>query len=221
MGRTRTRQQEGPRGTGAQAAVAVALVESAGASQQAFVASVAPLLLPLMPTPLLADAERAGDVAEGLARLLFESEAVTVPSAGFARTAAMEAISYRAAYAGAAVKRLSVAVVGAEPGERGGALKKAIEAERRHLAAHLDATRRRLAGARATEGMIGLHGWVLSWNHGATKRPEEPRPTHESADGANFDLRRGIPAYTGALPGVWPECSCAWGPPNPNGRMLT
>jgi hypothetical protein len=200
--------------------VAVALVGAAGASQQVFVASVAPLLLPLMPTALLADVEAAGNVAEGAARLLYEADAVLVPSSGFARTAAMEAISYRAAYASAAVGRLSASVLGSEPGKRGEALRKALEAERRHLSAHLDATKRRLAGARVIDGLVDLHGPVLSWNWGQTRTPDEPRPNHKAADKLNWDTRRGIPMETGAIPGVLAGCSCTAGPPVRGARML-
>lgn len=222
MGRARSPQRapQQPQ-TAAQAELAVALAGATGASQAAFVAAVAPLLLPLMPASLLALPENASDVAEETAKLLYGSEAVPVPASGFARTAALEAISYRAAYAAAAVRRLSGGVLAAETGSGGEALRAALGAERRHLGAHLEATRRRLAGARATKAMVDLHGPVLSWRHGETRRPEEPRPTHLAADGANFDLRAGTPAYTGALPGVPPGCSCAWGPPAPGARLLS
>jgi len=122
--------------------------------------------------------------------------------------------------ASAAVVRLSRAVLGSEPGKRGEALRKALAAEGRHLTAHLDATKRRLAGARATEAMITLHGWVLNWGHSVTRVPTEYRPSHKAADGANVDLRRGIPASTGALPGVLPGCSCAFRPPVEGARMI-
>lgn len=220
MGRPRSQPPQQP-DTGAQAAVAVALAQAAGASQQAFVASVAPLLLPLMPLALLALPDEAADVAEGAAGLLYESEAVPVPTAGFARTAAMEAISYRAAYASAAVRRLSGAVLGSEPGSRGAALGKALAAERRHLGAHLEATRRRLAGARVVDGLVELHGPVLSWNWGQTRTPDEPRPNHKASDRLNWDTRRGVPMETGAIPGVLAGCSCAAGPPVRGARMLT
>lgn len=219
MGARRSGQAERQQ-TGAQAAVAVGLVGAAGATRQAFVAAVAPLLLPLMPAGLLSDFDAAGDVAEGAARLLHGAEPVPVPSGGFARSAAMEAISYRAAYAAAAVGRLSASVLGAEGGERGEALRKALEAERRHLSAHLDATKRRLAGARVIDGLVELHGPVLSWNWGQTRTPDEPRPNHKAADKLNWDTRRGVPAETGATPGVLAGCSCAAGPPVRGARML-
>lgn len=206
--------------TGAQAEIAVALVATAGASEAAFVAALAPLMLPLMPAALLADPEAAGDVAEGAANLLHGADAVPVPSAGFARTAAMEALSYRAAYARAAVQRLGEAVLDAQAGKRGEALRKALEAEKRNLAAHVEMTRKRLAGARATDAMVELHGWVLNWAHGVTRTPEEFRPAHKAADGANIDLRRGIPVSLMAAPGVLPGCSCAWRPPRAGARTL-
>jgi hypothetical protein len=201
-------------------AVAVALAGSAGASQPAFVLAVAPLLLAFLPRPLLTEAEIASEIAEQAAKLLYEAESVRLPNGGFARTMALEAISYRAAYAKAAVTRLSRAVLDSETENRGEALRKALEAERRHLAAHVEMTRRRMAGAKTTDGMIGLHGWILNWKHGATRTPTEPRPSHKAADGMNVDLRRGIPASLMALPGVLPFCSCAWGPPVAGARMI-
>lgn len=198
----------------------MALVATVGVSEAAFVAALAPLLLPFVTPSLLPDAEDAGDVATEAAKMLYRMDAIEVPSAGFGRTAALEALSYRAAYARAAVGRLSRAVLDAEPGERGGALRKALEAEKRNLAAHVEMTRKRLAGARATDAMIELHGWVLNWAWGQTRTPDEPRPAHKAADGMNVDLRRGIPASVVALPGVLPWCSCSWSPPRPGARML-
>ena len=219
VGVQRRQSQEQPQ-TDPQAALAVALVASTGATPPAFVAAIAPLLLPFVPLGLLSDAELAGDVAEEGAKLLYETDAVPVPAGGFGRVAALEALSYRAAYARAAVGRLSRAVLDAETGQRVETLRKAVEAEKRNLAAHVDMTRKRLAGARATDAMIELHGPILNWHHGATRRPEEPRPTHERADGMNVDLRRGIPASVGAAPGILPGCSCAWRPPRRGARML-
>lgn len=77
-----------------------------------------------------------------------------------------------------------------------------------------------MAGARATEAMMELYGPLLSWNWGATRTPEDFRPHHKAADGRNFDVRRGIPVSTGALPGVLAGCSCAWGPPMPGASVL-
>ena len=213
-------QPRRPQESGAQAAVAVALVSTVGASPAAFVAALAPLLLPFFPLALLSTAVVAEEIAVGAARLLARADAVPVPASGFGRTAAMEAISYRAAYAEAAVRRLCAAVEGAEPGGEAEALRKALRTEERHLAAHLEATRRRLAGARVTDAMIELHGWILNWRWGQTRTPSEPRPTHKAADGANVDLRRGVPASVIALPGVLPWCSCAWGPPVRGARTI-
>lgn len=206
--------------TSAQAAVAVALIGSVGASQGAFVAAVAPLLLPFVSLGLLADVEITGDIAEEAAKLLHEADSVPVPNTGFSRTAALEALSYRAAYARAAVGRLSWAVMDAGKGQKGQALGKALQAEKRYLAVHMELTRKRLAGARVVDGLVELHGPILSWNWGATRMPDEPRPNHKAADGMSWDTRRGIPMLTGAIPGVLAGCSCAAGPPRPGARML-
>lgn len=222
MGRPRSAEQERPQQprTNAQAVVAVALVQAAEESEEAFVAALAPLLLAFVPLELLARTEATTDIVVEAAKLLYEADAVPVASTGFARTAALEAISYRAAYAEAAVVRLCGAVVDAESGDKGTALGKALEAERRRLASHVGMTGRRLAGARATEAMVELHGGVLNWAHGVTGTPVEFRPTHKAADGFNVDLGRGVPASLMALPGVLAGCSCAWRPPRPNARML-
>lgn len=226
MGAQRRQAREQPQSsaqTGAQAAVAVALVGTVGATSPAFVAAIAPLLLPFVPLGLLSSPEIAGDVAEEAAKLLYQTDTVTVPSSatsGFGRAAALEAISYRAAYARAAVGRLSRAVLDAEQGQRGEALRSAVEAEKRNLAAHIEITSRRLAGARVIDGLVALHGPVLSWNWGKTRMPDEPRPNHRAADKLNFDTRRGVPMMTGALPGVLNGCSCAAGPPVPGARMI-
>lgn len=211
--------------TDAQAAVAVALAGSAGTSRGAFLAALAPLLLPFMPSGLLSGTDAAADaaagVAEDAAKLLYEAEPITVPrSAGFSRTAALEALSYRAAYVRAAVGRLARAVLNSEGGDRGAALRKALEAERRNLASHVEMTRKRLAGAKATDAMIELHGWVLNWSHRVTRTPEEFRPAHKAADGLNVNLRKGMPASVVAAPGVLPGCSCAWRAPKQGARML-
>ena len=221
MGARRSLQQEPQQQqAGAQAAVAVALIGAVGLSPAAFVAAIAPLLLPLMPASVLGRPQDAAEVAESVARLLYGADAVPVPDSGFGRRAALEALSYRAAYAAAAVRRLSGALLGAESGSTGEALRKALEVERRHLGAHLKATGRRLAGARVVDGLVELHGPVLSWNWGKTRLPEDPRPHHRGADGANWDTRRGVPVSTGAIPGVLPGCSCAAGPPRPGARMI-
>jgi hypothetical protein len=220
VGARRSAQPPPQEQTGPQAEIAVAFVGAVGLSRAAFVVAIAPLLLPLMPGALLTRPGEAAEVAESAARLLYEADAVPVPSSGFGRTAAMEAISYRAAYAREAVRRLSRALLDAEPGSRGEALRKALEAERRHLDAHVEMTRKRLAGAKVTDAMIELHGWVLNWAHGVTRAPEEFRQTHKAADGMNVDLRRGIPVSVMAVPGVLLGCSCAWRPPKPGARML-
>lgn len=219
MGAQRRQSEEQPR-TNAQAAVAVALVQAAEESEEAFVAALAPLLLAFVPLGLLARTEAAMDVVVEAAKLLYEADAVPVASTGFAKTAALEAISYRAAYSQAAVVRLCGAALDAESGDKGTALGKALAVERRHLASHVEMTRKRLAGARVTDAMIELHGWVLNWAHGVTGTPVEFRPTHKAADGLNVDLRRELPASVIAVPGVLPGCSCAWRAPRPNAGML-
>ena len=99
-------------------------------------------------------------------------------------------------------------------------LREAIQKELPNLEKHLERSARNVEAAKATDAMRSLHGDALSWNHGATHDPADPRPAHLAADGANFDTRRGIPVSTGANPGVEPECTCAWAPPNQNAREL-
>lgn len=223
MGAQRRQPQEQPQSsaTSAQAEIAALLIAGGGAGGVgATVTALAPLLLFFVPRPLLASPDAAAEVAEQTARLIQGAEPIDVPRSQFLRRAALEAAAYRVAYLKAAVGRLSRSVLDAESGSRVETLRKAVEAEKRHLAAHVEMTRKRLAGARATDAMIELHGPILGWHHGATRRPEEPRPTHERADGMNVDLRRGIPASVVAAPGVLAGCSCAWRPPRPGARML-
>ena len=199
--------------------MAVALVSTVGVAPPAFVAAVAPLLLPFVPATLLGTAV-AAEVAVQAATMLQRVEAVPIPASGFARSAAMEAVSYRAAYVEAAVGRLCRAVEGAEPGGEEEALRRALEAEERHLSSHLEATRRRLAASRVVDGLVDLHGPILGWRHGDKGMPADPRPNHLKADRKNWDTRRGAPVLTGALPGVLPFCTCGAVAPFPGVRMI-
>ena len=151
-----------------------------------------------------------GPVRDAAARLVLGDPPTLPKGTGAVRQAYLDNLLYRAWYAINAAKRLGA----------GDDLRDALGREAHYLSQHREATRRRVAGARATEAMVELHGPVLSWNHGAKGQPEEPRPHHKAADGGNFDLRRGIPVSTGALPGVEPFCTCAWGPPKRGARMM-
>lgn len=180
------------------------------------ITAIASLLLGLVPKRLRDEEPQIS--AELSERVAKDVAAVAVPDVfsanGIQRSASRDAIQYRAEYAVAAVERLSKAVLDAAPGERRAALAKAYKAERRYLAAHREVSAAREKAAKTTEAMVEQYGPRLVWKHGATRRPEEPRPVHKTADGYSFDLRRGIPAQTGTLPGVLPGCSCQWVAPS-------
>ena len=176
---------------------------------------IASLLLGIVPKRLRdEEPEISAELSERVAK---DVAAVAVPDAfadnGIQRSASRDAIQYRAEYAAAAVERLSKAVLDAAPGERRAALAKAYRAERRYLAAHREVSAAREKAAKTAEAMIEQYGPVLRWEWGAARTPEEPRPHHKAASGLIFDLRRGVPLQTGALPGVLPGCSCSWQPP--------
>lgn len=192
----------------------------------ATVTQLAPLLLTAVPGELLRLPPLASAVAQEGARLAL-SFPLEVPaelpdaSRGIVRAAALDAALYRAHYATNAARRLGRAVLEvADERDRLDALRVVLVQEKRYLDAHREANRRRVAAARVIEGLVELHGPVLSWRHGETRLPEEPRPTHKAADGKNFDARLGPPALTGAWPGVLSFCSCMAGPPIAGAMML-
>ena len=154
-------------------------------------------------------------VLNSVARLVARERPHLPGTTGAHRNAIEDNLSRRAHYAITAVKRIGRDVGAGTP------LGEAIEREVPNLTKHLERSERNVEAAKATDAMAALHGAVLSWQHGATHEPLEPRPAHLAADGGNFDTSQGVPASTGALPGVEPGCTCAWGPPNQNGRTLT
>jgi hypothetical protein len=144
-------------------------------------------------------------VTRSVARLVVRDRQ-TPGSSQTLRNAHVDNLLHRAHYAINATKR----VVRSED------IRKGFAKERMYFAAHREAERRRTAGAKMVDAAIELHGPLLGWKHG---HPKEPRPTHLQADGMNFDARS-VPAYTGALPGVLPGCTCTVTAPFENGRVL-
>ena len=118
---------------------------------------------------------------------------------------------FRALYAVNAAKRLFAGR---------GDFRAALDKERGHLALHREASARRRKAREVALAMVALHGPVLNWRHGALRTPEIDRPRHKMADGGNFDLRLGVPVFTGALPGALSGCTCAWQPPVEGAEML-
>ena len=153
-------------------------------------------------------------VLTSVARMASRERPVLPGTTGTHRAAIEDNLSRRAHYALSAVKRVGRDVGGGTP------LRKAIQRELPNLAKHLERSARNVEAAKATDAMVALHGSVLSWNHGSTHDPAEPRPAHLAADGGNFDTSQGVPISTGALPGVEPGCTCAWGPPAQGARTL-
>lgn len=214
MGRPRRRPNDRPRAQqqppqqpegNADAVAAAAIAALILAPQPLTVPVMATALLPVMPGWILALPELAADVAEGAAALTLADPPSLLPGAGeLELRASLENLLLRGFYAIAAVRRLAQAVrdpSGTPARER---LSKALTAERRHLTAHIDARAKNLEGARKTDRARELYGDVLSWNHGETRTPSDPRLDHVSADGKNFDVTRGPPVSTGAWPGVLP-----------------
>jgi len=206
----------------AAALLAAGSAVGAGGVPGPLAAQLARLLLPLLPAALLRlpGGALAADVALAAARIGAEASPGVGATNAILRAAELENVVYRALYLKAAAGRLARAVLGAEEGGRNEALRAAVAAERRHFASHLEASARRLAGARSVEALVELHGPVLGWYHGETRTPREPRPHHLAAHGGNFRPEAGPPVQTGAFPGVLPLCSCAAGPPHPGGPMI-
>ncbi|MDP9437677.1 MAG: hypothetical protein M3P49_02875, partial [Actinomycetota bacterium] len=196
--------QERPQGS-AEVAVAAAIAALILAPQPATVPVMAAELLPVLPAWLLALPELAADVAEGAAALALASPPSLKPGAGeLELRASLENVLVRGFYVVAAARRLSEAVRGTSDAPVRERLSKAVRTERGHLSAHIKARAKNLEGARKTDRARELYGDVLSWNHGETRTPADPRLDHLSADGKNFDVRRGPPVSTGAWPGVLP-----------------
>lgn len=210
MGRTREQTEN----TGSEeelAAIGLAL-----ASGVATPAPLALLLMPLLPAGLSVNPQQRVRVTQIVAELLLSMGALRFSyDNDIERDAALMVLAYRAAYARAALMRIARAAV-----DNPESLQQAAERERPYLQAHEDASRWRLAGARAVGALVELHGPMLGWYHGKTRTPEEPRPTHLASNGKNFDARRGPPVFTGAYPGVLPWCSCIAGPPHRGGSTI-
>jgi hypothetical protein len=151
------------------------------------------------------------DVRERVARLVVRDRVVAPDASGSILRAYQDNIAHAAHYAVNATKRVATRLADGET------VRAAFEGEARPFRQHLDANRRRLAGARMIEAAAELHGPLLGWKHG---HPKEPRPNHAAADGANFRVGS-VPLSTGALPGVLPGCTCTVTAPHENGRMLT
>ena len=210
--RTARRQKQAEKASAAEEEVAGAiLLVLAGQVVVASVAAAIASLLALLPDV----AKLESPVADSVARLVSRDTPRLSEASGATRDAYLDNLSRRAHYAISAVKRIGQDVAG------GTSLVEAIEKEAHNLSLHLERSARAVAAGKATDAMVALHGPLLSWNHAATGEPEEPRPAHIAADGANFDVRRGTPVSTGALPGVEPGCTCAWGVPIQGARTLT
>jgi hypothetical protein len=199
MGRTRTEPRQRPR------------QEEPSSLEEEVAAAIAALLAGAVPLPTgvslvaaisallgaLPDAPD-GPTRDAAARLVAGDRTTASDGTGALRRAYVDNLIHSAYYAINASRRLGAAVAGGED------LGTALRREGRYLVQHREANRRREAGARMVEAAVELHGPVLGWKHG---HPNEPRPTHEAADGKNFDPYS-VPASTGALPGVLPGCTC-------------
>lgn len=226
MGRARTPEElSGAEDTGSSsntevaATVAALLIDGGGAAS---VGAVANALLLAVPAFALASPAIAVEVSRQAAELvLTDPPKIDAGGGTFKRRAGLENVVMRGFYGVAATRRLSKALRGPADTSTRQRLAAALRAERSYLTAHNNARRRNLAGAEATDRARQLYGHDVTWNHGALGQPAEPRPLHVAADGKAWDLRRGVPRSTGALPGVLPGCTCAWGPPRPGAQTLT
>lgn len=195
-------QQQPPGASAAAAAEIAALLLAGGATTT----SVAAILL-----PFAAGGMAVADAINRIAEMVLEDPPIFSSQAGqLERRASLENLLLRGFYGIAATRRLAVSED----------LGKALDKERGYFARHNEARQRNLEGARQADGARNLYGDLVSWNHGATRTPEEPRPNHVAADGKNWDMRRGIPVSTGALPGTLPHCTCAFGPPRAGAETL-
>lgn len=218
------------------------MVLLSGVAVEAMTAKIAPLLIPVLPPALLRLPDIAGDVAEEAARLVAtDAETLQIGEdggadgvSGIIRAAKIDNVLYRALYGVAAARRIGGTVLEVqggdlqEPGVESNppakslqvALQLASRRESRYFECHKDVSKRRISAAKTVEGLVELHGPLLSWNWGETRTPREPRPTHLAADGANWRPLNGTPLSTGSLPGVERGCSCAAGPPKRGARTL-
>lgn len=149
------------------------------------------------------EASRANEIAELVLRPLPAFSSGTAES-----RAARDNALWRGEYAVAAAKRLSQAAD----------TEKALRTEESYFEAHLNAGKRRIAGARINDAAVERYGNVLSWHH--TKGPVNAREHHLKADGANYDASGEPPHETGAWPGQLPNCGCVPGPPKAGARLL-
>lgn len=182
---------------------------------------MAAILLPLLPAWLLAVPALAADVAEEAASVaLIDPPTFDAEAGEWERRASLENVLLRGFFAQASARRLAEATSGPSDVPSEERLAKALRAERSYLEAHQNARTRNLEGAKKTDRARELYGDIVSWNHGARGTPAEPRLAHVAASGKTWDLRKGVPASTGALPGTLPGCTCAWGPPGAAREML-
>jgi hypothetical protein len=206
--RSRPEKQSSQAPTEEEIAAAIALILAGTVTTPRPPVEVIAGLLALIPG--LPDEARESPVRERVARLVLRDRIAPNDATGSVRRAYQDNLAHAAHYAVNATKRVAAKLA------EGDGLKAAFEGEARPFAQHLDANRRRLAGARMVEAAAELHGPLLGWRHG---HPKEPRPAHKAADGANFRVGS-VPASTGALPGVLPGCTCTVVSPHENGRIL-
>jgi hypothetical protein len=181
--------------------------------------AVAPLLLPLLPTALLANPTLSADVTAATARQVVAGP-IGAPRPGegplglLERTSMAEALLYRGFYAVAALRRI---VAGALDSPE--AMRAAVDLETHYFAAHTEARHKWITGARQTDSARDMYGVVVGWYH--LNPTEDPRPDHMEAHGNNF--RADVPtppASTGVWPGVLLHCGCVAGPPWRDGNLL-
>lgn len=209
---TETRTPPQSHATEEEIAASIALILAGGISLPSGATPLSAIAALLLLLPGFPQSAENGSVANAVARLVVD-DAKPLPNLTETNTALRRAhidnLVYRAHYAINATKRVAASVVD-------GDLRGALQSEGRFLHQHLEANRRRVAGAKMVDAAVELHGPLLGWKHG---HPSEPRPSHAAADGANFDATT-IPVSTEALPGVLPGCTCTVTAPVPGARML-
>lgn len=216
-------EEQPPEGNAAAlAALATALVAASGGAPGGTagrgVAGVASALLALMPAALVRNGA-SDDVARQIARLISRDVPVIEGSTGIMRRARIEQLLFRAAYGGAASRRVLARIVGTDRREESirEAFGGALETERGYFEKHVSVNSKRETGARRVVDAMELYGEVLSWN--TTIRPTN-RPNHRGAHERNWLPLAGPPVETGAYPGVLDFCLCFPGPPRPGAPML-